>query len=117
MKKELEEKLFEKYPNIFKQKDLPPTKSLMCFGFEHGDGWYFLLDKLCEFLQSSIDNNKKYKGSEKFPQVEAVQVKEKLGSLRFYTTDASNFFNGAIAFAEYISKDFCEHCGSTEKTI
>jgi hypothetical protein len=82
MNPELEQQLIEKYPKIFCQKDLPPTQSLMCFGFECGDGWYELIDSLCGYIQAMVDSNS-YKGS-KWSQFEAVQVKEKFGRLRFY---------------------------------
>ena len=34
MNTELTEKLYTKYPNLFKQRTLPETDSLMCFGLE-----------------------------------------------------------------------------------
>jgi len=34
MKLELQNKLFEKYPNIFKNKDLPMNQTCMCWGNE-----------------------------------------------------------------------------------
>ena len=50
MNKQLIQQLFDNYPKIFIQKDLPPSESLMCFGFEHGDGWYWLVDHLCNAI-------------------------------------------------------------------
>ena len=52
MNKENTKKLHEKYPTIFQNKDLPPTQSLMCFGFECDDGWYELIDEMCEELDA-----------------------------------------------------------------
>ena len=34
MKAELQNKLFEKYPKIFGQKDLPMTQTAMCWGID-----------------------------------------------------------------------------------
>ena len=51
MKKEFEDKLFEKYPKIFRQKDLPKTATCMCWGIATGDGWYDLIDTLCHKIQ------------------------------------------------------------------
>ncbi len=119
MKLELENKLLEKYAKIFAQKDLPMNQTCMCWGLECGNGWYDLIDKLCGQLQFNTDNNN-------YPQVEAVQVKEKYGSLRFYynaiLTNKDDkylerkygFIAGLVSFAEYYSEFICEHCGSTE---
>ena len=57
MKKELQDTLFERYPKIFIQKDLPATKSCMYWGLDCGDGWYSILDNLCNAIQSYCDNN------------------------------------------------------------
>lgn len=104
---ELEEKLFKKYPKIFKQKDLPMTQTAMCWGIECGNGWYWLIDTLCASIQNYIDYNKK-------PQIEAVQVKEKFGDLRFYVDYFDELINGMIWLAEDMSSKICEVCGSTE---
>jgi hypothetical protein len=72
-----EKDILEKYPKIFRQKDLSMQQTCMCWGLECNSGWYPLIDKLCEMLQWDIDNNE-------YPQIEATQVKEKFGTLRFY---------------------------------
>jgi len=47
----LENKLFKKYPKLFpKGRKVNPKESLLCFGFECGDGWYWLIDKLSETI-------------------------------------------------------------------
>jgi len=103
----LQQKLFEKYPKIFRQKDLSPRETLMCFGIECGNGWYKLIDTLCESLQFHTDKNS-------YPQIEAIQVKEKFGSLCFYTNSTTEYFDGYINFAETLSCSICETCGSME---
>jgi len=80
MKPELEEKLLKKYPKIFRQRWLDPKDTCMCWGIETEDGWYFLIDNLCRCIQSRIDCNRHAVSY----QVEASQVKEKFGTLRFY---------------------------------
>lgn len=76
MKTEHQEQLFNRYPKIFAQHALPMTETAMNWGIECGDGWYTLIDTLCGLLQHGTDRN----GA---PQVEATQVKEKFGALRF----------------------------------
>jgi len=119
MKPELEKKLYEKYPKIFRQKDLPMTQTAMCWGISCGDGWYKILNILCEQLQFDTNRNN-------YPQVEATQVKEKYGGLRFYyiilPSDKKDKWrerhcgaiDGMISFAEYLSEETCEDCGTME---
>ena len=80
----------------------------MGFGFETGDGWFWLIDNLCKTIQEYIDNNTRVK------QVEVAQVKEKFGGLRFYTNGNDELISGMIWLAESLSYHICEKCGSTE---
>ena len=50
MRKELDEKLCEKYPLIFKNRHADMTETAMCWGFECGDGWFNIIDVLCGLL-------------------------------------------------------------------
>lgn len=101
MKTELQQKIFDKYPKIFGDRTKPMTETCMCWGLEVGDGWYDLIDTLCEALTytytTSVQVDKEdgkrlgiepYSDSYYFsvepPQVIATQVKEKYGTLRFY---------------------------------
>ncbi len=115
MQKELEDKLFNKYPKIFKQKDLPMSKTCMCWGIECGDGWYNILDILCKQIQWHIDKNLKEDELEGNVQVEATQVKEKFGGLRFYYHGGNDFINGLVWMAEGMSERTCERCGAPGK--
>lgn len=72
MKKELEEKLLKNYPKLYRQYYWDMTQTAMNWGFCCGDGWYDIINDLSEKL-SKFD-------------VEAVQVKEKFGGLRYYYT-------------------------------
>ena len=106
MKTELQEKIFNKYPKIFGDRTKPMTETCMCWGLEVGDGWYDLIDVLCEALTNTYttsleldEEDGKRLGVEPYidrdgkasyyfkvepPQVKASQVKEKYGTLRFY---------------------------------
>lgn len=106
---ELEQKLFDKYPKIFSKKDEESNDNLMYFGFEHNDGWYWLIDNLC----NTIQNYKNF--DSRRSQVVAVQVKEKFGTLRFYVETSNEFVEGIIKFAEDLSGTICEMCGTTKK--
>ena len=110
MNKEVEKKLYDKYPKLFAQKDLPPYQTCMYWGINVGDGWYWLLDNLCSCIQDYIDANDK-------PQTEASQVKEKFGALRFYVNGADDYIYGMISLAETMSYSTCESCGATTDII
>ena len=141
MNKELQNKLFEKHPKIFAQKDMDKTVTLMCWGVSCGDGWFNIIDTLCLEIQSHIDTpHKNVELYKKFlteslknrdeeritlwtdklkeaeesivPQVEAVQVKEKFGTLRFYTNHYDETINAFLSFAESMSSCTCEECGA-----
>lgn len=107
MKPELETQLVKKYPKIFKMVGSTPQDSCMAWGISVGDGWYWLIDKLCDRLQSDIDSNNRL-------QLVAAQVKEKFGGLRFYINSGSDEQYGAIYFAETLSFSICERCGTTK---
>ncbi len=106
MNKELDEKLVRDFPKIFAQRNLPMTETCMYWGFECGNGWFWLIDNLCGCIQRYIDNNEK-------EQIEAVQVKEKFGTLRFYVNSYDDIVSGMIWLAEAMSAKICENCGST----
>lgn len=76
MKPELEHQLYEKYPKLFRQKDLSQMETCMCWGVACGDGWHSLIDTACEKLQKLA--------CETGYTIEFTQVKEKFGGLRMY---------------------------------
>lgn len=95
MNTNLEKQLFDRYPAIFERE-----QSIAC-----GDGWYILIDTLCDRLQWSTTEA----GT---PQVIARQVKEKFGGLRFYVHERSDLQEGMIRLAEAMSYRICDVCGS-----
>lgn len=113
MDEELEKELAESYPEIFSLyhedpeniEGPPPTFAI--YGFECGDGWYTVIDALCESLQR------------RDVELTVVQVKEKFGGLRFYHDGIkaeaerdSYMALGAIYNAQDMSKRVCEQCGN-----
>ena len=112
MKLELQNKLFEKYPKIFRQKDWPMNQTCMCWGIDTGDGWYNLLDTLCGQIAWHVEHNLNKDEDSEVINVEAVQVKEKFGTLRFYYGGGNEFINGLVWMAESFSERICEECGA-----
>ena len=120
--------LFDTYPILYRDHTAPITQSLMAFGFEHGDGWFDLIDKLSAKLE--MLNNEPA-----CPYYTiAEQVKEKFGTLRFYThqqwksadepTEAerargrvwSDIIWDITCRAESKSAWICEECGDHGET-
>ncbi len=111
MKVELDKKLCTKYPKIFINRHGDMKTTAMCWGFECMDGWYWLIDRLCSNLQWNTDHNNR---DGRYPQVVAVQVKEKFGELRFYVENATEAQYAVISYTETLSNYICESCGSME---
>lgn len=109
MKKELDEALCKKYPTMFKDRHGDMRETAMCWGFDCDDGWYELIDKLCEKLVF-LD-----------PNVYATQVKEKYGTLRFYFNSNAEkiiweIMHDCERVAEHNSAYTCEICGKYGET-
>jgi len=120
MTPELQQKLYEKYPIIFREKDLPVSKSCMRFGLCIGDGWYTLVDNFCNTLEAL---------KELGWQTIALQVKQKMGTFTFYfTAEAIEGKIQKVSFKEFVdivynilcgyvklSSSTCEMCGCPGK--
>ena len=124
MDQELQNKLYEKYPQFFVNKDKTPMESPMCFGIEVQNGWYQILSNVCWMIRQHEDNKrwrKKYLEEndpeklaaepEYFP-VKFDQVKEKYGGLRLYFSGGDDYVEGLVSMAEAISYYVCEICGN-----
>jgi hypothetical protein len=111
MSPELTKQLYDKFPDLFKEKDLPPEQSNMCWGFECSDGWYNIIFTLCSLIQIHQKSQKS-----DYKPVVVQQVKEKFGTLRFYYTGGDDIIFGMVAYAEAISGMTCEVCGDKGTT-
>jgi len=153
MKAKLEKELINNYQELYIDHTRPPSESLMCFGFECGDGWYDIVDALSKCISNHVKSQiereiflrQRLKFSDVFlgwnwgwhswrwykdvwrnikeymrlrkpldidsMQIRAIQVKEKLGGLRFYTGRADDEVFGMIWMAEEMSYVTCEECG------
>lgn len=136
MSPELDKKLCEKYPKIFRDRHASIKQSCMAWGFDIGDGWYNIIDNACGLIQLRIDERRKDKLRDlkkvrrkeklydweqasinvpKIQQVVANQIKEKFGSLRFYYSGGDDYVDGVVQMAESMSYDTCEVCGKPGK--
>lgn len=111
MKTELDVRLCQRYPLIFAERASSKQTSGTGRAITCGDGWFDLIDALCERLQFWTDQHQA-------PQVVAVQVKEKWGALCFYPSlGASQEQLGMIHMAEAMSARICAQCGKPGQTL
>ena len=109
MRKELVDTLYERYPAIFAEFQRPDAE-------ENGykiwckDGWFELINTLCEQLQY-------WAFTRKTPQPIAMDVKEKFGALRFVAQNENAEQRGAIRMAQTMSTRLCEVCGAPGRLI
>lgn len=105
MRAELDKKLCETYPGLYRNRHTGPQQSSMAWGFACGDGWYDLIDVLSDLLTKHD------------PNIVASQVKEKFGGLRFYYGGKrDSYCDGAVGMAEAFSMISCDECGAPAKT-
>ena len=57
MNAELDKKLCEKYPKIFRDRNASMMESCMHWGIEVGDGWYDIIDSMCEAMSSTYSTS------------------------------------------------------------
>jgi len=89
--------IHQKYPNIFKE-----TTTISC-----GDGWYWLIDNLCE----QINKRATYKKL----NINISYIGEKFGVLNIKCNGCNDdAIWGYIEFATHLSSKMCEMCGSTK---
>lgn len=105
MNKTLDDRICNKYPKMFRDRNKPMNETAMCRGFQCGEGWFDIIDSLCEALThtyttsieideedgkrlgiepSVYDRKTNYYCKIIQPQVVVDTVKEKFGTLRFY---------------------------------
>ena len=136
MTPEIEQHVREKYPLIFQGN---------C-ELSVNDGWFDIIDMLCNNIQHRIDNiadqrkwaikwnndvnDPDYDWSDKasfikreerevpelIEQVVATQIKEKFGTLRFYYNGGDDYIRGLVSMAESMTARTCEDCGKPGKS-
>lgn len=116
MKRALDTKLCKKYPLLYSDRDESMLKTLMCWGFACGDGWYKILDEASAKLEKLIKQWYKDNPTEPLDNLpRACQIKEKYGTLRFYLTTGTDEMFDVANNTEEQSMTTCEQCGEKGK--
>jgi len=117
MTRQLELTLVERHPEICSRYEGDIDKTCFGWGFEHGDGWFYIIENMLEQMQKVVD--------ETGVKVSIEQIKSKFSSLRVYE-DYEQGQKGAkiqqgisqireiIHKAEQLSTGICEYTGKTK---
>jgi hypothetical protein len=111
MNQELQDKLFEKYPTLFENKNKSIQESCMAWGIECNNGWYELLSSVCW----RISQHEKNIADPYYIPVKFDQIKEKFGGIRIYYTGGDDYVRGVVSLADEMSYKLCEVCGNAGK--
>ena len=106
MRKELEQRIINRWPAWFDVEG-NICATLMPRGFQHGDGWFDLVWKMCEDLEPLVPGREATSAA----PFQVFEVKEKFGSLRVYVGRANKAIQRRIEEAGSESKRTCEICG------
>ena len=90
------EELMKEFPLLYGRRKLPMTQTCMCWGIDCGEGWYNPIRDLSfrlECLNYAIGKKWGFR-------IEAEQVKEKYGTLRFYynVRPVSSWYRNILSF-------------------
>jgi hypothetical protein len=96
-----EERIINKYKFFHPEK--PLSESLMAFGFACDEGWFGIIENMCEKLSKIVPED-----------FEILQVKQKFATLRVYPNIFRDDIEAIINEAETESETTCEICGSKE---
>ena len=111
MDAELQNQLYEKYPDLFSNRNKSRRESCMARGIECNNGWYELLGSVCWRI---FQHDRNIADPEYIP-VKFDQIKEKYGGLRVYYSGGDNYVRGIISMAEEYSYKVCGVCGNAGK--
>jgi len=123
-----QQELYDRFPKIFGQKDLPMTHTAMCWGCSCDDGWFDIIYQACEKIEEYLKEQeskgvqvmslsewtKENKEENLLIYPEFTQVKEKHGTLRLYYIGGDEHIGDILQEAETLSETTCESCGSEQ---
>jgi hypothetical protein len=110
-----ERSLVERWPDWFAAEGAP-WDTLMHLGFQHGNAWFGLVYQLCEQLEPLVQelNRSLQPSGERF---RVLEVKQKMGALRFCVNHHTEAIDAAIEAARLRSLQICEVCCRLIRTV
>jgi len=145
MNKDLTAQLYIDYPEIFTRVTMERPNRFL--GISCGDGWYHIVDETCRAIKDYVDDvNKDRERHRKFREImdtsgqeevpswftaweeledipadldmpHAIQIKEKFGTLSFYTSSRDKTAQWIIGMGSRMSGVTCEECGCPGKRV
>lgn len=110
MSPDLQQELALIAPKLFRCLNDKKQRMPIGWGIECGDGWFAVLAELATKLEAHINRS-----GDRAENFYAVQVKEKFGGLRFYTSTFTKLSERLIRKAESECYKICETCGQPGK--
>lgn len=112
MNEAMAKKLFDDFPRLYRDRD----ETSMQRGFECGDGWFDLIYKLSQDIEAVAREIGLKPDSPNWPKCR--QVKEKLGTIRFYVFNCHDErIRELIDSAYEQSCKTCEFCGKPGELV
>lgn len=105
MRDDLNLRLCEKYPKIFVSRNSYLKDTVRYWGFECGDGWFNIIDKLCANIQNRIDFSRKNRSATlRFNRLLHRAIKGDIAPLEFHLSygKSSVTEGGRTAAAELV---------------
>src|SRR4051812_9773543 len=99
MNRDLERGLRTRFPRFFRDLYGDPRETCMNRGCDFADGWYRLLERLCEGLEPVAP-----------PEFKFFQIKEKFGGMRVHARNGNEATERLIRQAREESLKVCEEC-------
>lgn len=106
MKEEHDNYLCTKYNKIFKDRYASMQNTCMVWGFEHGDGWFTIIDKLCSQIQGHIDWSRKARaGNLRFNRALSRALRGDMNPLaRYYSYGSDEITDRGLKLANDVLK-------------
>lgn len=106
-----EQELYQEYPLLYADHNKPPTETGMCWGIQCESGWWSLIERASERLESYIWEH--FRDDPDHPR--AYSVKQKFGRLEIYLTYYDSTLQKIVDDARTESLRTCEVTGKPGK--
>ena len=113
MSPELESRLFDSYPELFRARLEPGDEPIKMWGVECGDGWFNLLRDLASELVGAATRAGIFPADSGWPAI--VQAKQKRSGLRVCLRQPDTIYESILDSYRLRSLQTCEVCGEPGK--